>query len=313
MSLSGSSARFFGAARLLATVGLWAVALSFFDASHARADAPRASLELGFTPTDRAQIVVWVERDDGLFMGTLALTHAVAVAGIGNRPGALQMNSGYRWPYGRREGVLPVWAHRRAAAPGAKQFHRVIFQNRTSEGAASRTTTLLDQSVDDYYCLSFTLDTTNRDALDAVTCASVFSSDKGRYLTDADVLAGYVEPEQTEKGFGTTRALHVESLYPPRRAAMLTDFTTEARVFTTVSPCFVATAAYGSPHAAEISVLRRVRDRYLASHGPGRRFVAAYYDVGPKLANVVRERAWLRTLSRAALWPVVALARWWSE
>jgi hypothetical protein len=628
-----------------------ATALFLLGSSHARADAPQASLELAFTPTDRAQIVVWVERDDGLFMGTLALTHSVSVAGIGNRPGALQMNSGYRWPYGRREGVLPVWAHRRAAAPGAKQFRRVIFQDRTSEGAASRTTSLLDQSVDEYYCLSFMRDTTDRDALDAVTCASRFSSDKGRYLTEADVKKGYVEPMQTEQGLGTTRPLGLESLYPPRRdvtrcvgdscsdhvdvadyvqhardvmpeldaiaratpqgerrvnwsfqlpsewdqrheyilhlevnvegdynadwdpshfptprlpgelwddwakmfgypyrgqpsvvyslpfrldateaveasvpagygslsgedgdlvpidatitddpqqakgsgadrilamggsritlkvqradpctspnppaacgmecaadagvcgslvcdarsgtclsycaataapgavsdlrvtpypdpqrahmwarmtfhsassqrpigdyevrlkadggewgaafthdsvqellpvaldvcndptdpmhnrclammtgtpievdlaglkqlthysvsvtprdatcseagPAMLAEFTTTERVFTTVSPCFVATAAYGSPLASEISVLRRVRDRYLASHGPGRLLVATYYDVGPKLAGLVREHAWLRALSRAALWPVVALARWWSE
>jgi len=94
---------------------------------------------------------------------------------------------------------------------------------------------------------------------------------------------------------------------------MMAEFTTEERVFTTVSPCFVATAAYGSPLAAEVSVLRRLRDRYLASNGPGRLLVAAYYDVGPRLANVVRQHEWLRTVSRAAIWPVVALARWWSE
>jgi hypothetical protein len=617
--------------------------------SSAQSQAPQASLELAFTPTDRAQIVVWVERDDGEFMGTLALTHSVAVAGIGNRPGALQMNSGFRWPYGRREGVLPVWAHRRAAAPGAKQFKRVIFQNRSSEGDASRTSS--DQSTDDYYCLSFNRDTTNLDALDAVTCASVFSSDKGRFITEVDVEGGYGEPMQTESGAGTKRALSLNSFYPPRRdvtrcvgencsdhvdvadyvqhardvmpeldaiaratpqgdrrvnwsfqvpgdwdagheyilylevnvegdynaawgparfptplqpsdlwdswaktygypyrgqpsvvyslpftldtsdtiqantpagygslsgedgelhtmdptinddpatakgsgadrilamsgsrialtvqsadpcsrpdppatcgmqcnsdpsvcgslfcdpktgtclsycaatpapaavkdlqvthypdrqrahmwarmsfrsssserpiggydvrvkpdggewsmafthdsvqellpvaldvcndpanpmrnrclsmqagtpievdlaglkqlthysvsvtprdatcsepgQTMMAEFTTEERVFTTVSPCFVATAAYGSPLAAEVSVLRRLRDRYLASNGPGRLLVAAYYDVGPKLANVVREHDWLRTLSRGAIWPVVTLARWWSE
>jgi hypothetical protein len=611
----------------------------------AQALSPQASLELAFTPTDRAQIVVWVERDDGQFMGTLALTYSVAVEGIGNRPGALQMNSGFRWPYGRREGVLPVWAHRRAAAPGAQQFKRVIFQNRISEGDASRSTT--DQSVDDYYCLSFNRDTSNRDALDAVSCASRFSSDKGRFITDVDVQAGYSEPMQTESG-GMKRALSATSLYPPRRdvercvadgcfdhvdvadykqhardvmpeldaisratpegdrrvtwnfqipsewgteheyilylevnvegdynaawgparfptplepselwdefatrygypyrgqpslvyalpfkldstsavessmpagygslsgadgelhtidatisddpvnakgsgadrilamsgarislkvlstdscslpdppamcgvqcssdpdacgslfcdpksgtclsycaatpapeavqglqvahhpdrqrahmwarmsfrsanserpigaydvrvkpdggewstafthdsvqellpvaldvcndpdhpmlnrclsmapgtliqadlaglkqlthytvsvtprdatcgqagQASNAEFTTEERTFTTVSPCFVATAAYGSPWAAEVSVLRRLRDRYLASNGPGRLLIAAYYGVGPTLASVLRQHEWLRTLSRGAIWPLVALGRW---
>jgi hypothetical protein len=176
---------------------------------------PQTSLQLAFTPADRAQIAVWVERDDGQFMGTLALTYAVAYAGIGNRPGALQMNSGYRWPYGRREGVLPVWAHRRSEAAGAKQFRRVIFQNRTSEGFASRTSS--DQSVDDYYCLSFNRTESGRDALDAVTCASVFSSDKGRFINDADVAAGYGEPTQSNQGVGSKRPLSATSLYPPRR------------------------------------------------------------------------------------------------
>jgi len=181
----------------------------------ARAQAAQTNVELRFTPTDRVQLAVWIERDDGLFMGTLALTHGVAMAGIGNRPGALQMNSGFRWPYGRREGVLPVWAHRRASAPGARQFKRVIFQNRQSEGYASRTSS--DQSVDDYYCLSFNKESTGRDALDAVTCASVFSSDKGRFINEGDVAAGYAEPYQNEQGTGDQRKLSLTSLYPPRR------------------------------------------------------------------------------------------------
>jgi hypothetical protein len=608
----------------------------------------QASLEVSFVPADRAQLAVWVERDDGQFMGTFALTYSVAVAGIGNRPGALEMNSGFRWPYGRREGALPVWAHRRADAPNAKQFKRVIFQNRGSEGFASRTSP--DQSVDDHYCLSFNRDTTGRDALDAVTCASVFSSDKGRFATAADVQAGYAEPWQDEAGKGSTRALGAESLYPPRRdvtrctaagctdhvdvasyvqharevmpeldaisqatpmgnrrvtwsfsvpsdwssdheyvlyveanvegdynakwsaerfptplqpselwdswaktfgyayrgqpsvvyalpfsltasstvqvktpagygalhgedgelrpmdstisddpvgakgsgadrlmdtngsrvnltvqtsdpctrpnppatcgmkcdpasnscgslycdprsgtclsycavtpvpgpvqdlvvskypertlahmwarlsfrsanstrpvggydvrvkpeggewtaafthdevqellpvaldvcndpdnpmsnrclamqpgtmidvdlaglrqstkysvsvtprdavcsdsgQTMVTEFTMPERTFTTVSPCFIATAAYGSPLASEVSVLRRLRDRYLASHAPGRAFIAAYYELGPKLAAVVREHEWLRSAARALIWPLVFVASWWS-
>jgi hypothetical protein len=178
------------------------------------ARAQSASLELSFTPTKRAQVAVWVEREDGTFMGTLALTFAVAKVGIGNRPGALQFNSGYRWPYGRREGVLPTWAHRRAAAPGAQQWKRVIFQSR-AEGFASQTAS--DESPDHHYCLSFVSDKSSKAALDAVSCASVFSSDKGRYITDADVANGYSEPFEDGPGRGRTRTLALTSLYPPRR------------------------------------------------------------------------------------------------
>src|SRR5690606_35772280 len=133
-------------------------------------------VEVRFTPTARAQIAIWIESADGTFLRTLRLTEATALRGIGNRPGALQMNTGFRWPYGRREGVLPVWAHRRLSAQPA--FRRVIFQDRASEGYASRTSN--DASADNYFCLSFNQGTTSRDALDAVTCASQFNSDKGR-------------------------------------------------------------------------------------------------------------------------------------
>ncbi len=192
---------------------LWLLALP--SAAHADEDRPPRLLEVHFTPTARAQIALWIESADGRFLATIRLTDAVARRGIGNRPGATQMNSGFRWPYGRREGVLPVWGHRRAAAPGALPFPRVIYQNRISEGWASRSTS--DFSRDDYYCLSFDASRSRRDALDAVTCASVFNSDKGRYLTEADVTAGYAEPWEDAPGAGRMRPLPLGSLYPPRR------------------------------------------------------------------------------------------------
>jgi len=172
-------------------------------------------LELSFTPASRSQIAIWIEDSAGTFLETVALTSSVALRGVGNRPGALQMNSGFRWPYGRREGILPVWAHRRATAPGAELFPMVIFQDRTSEGFASRTS--VDASPDSYFCLSFDQTTTTREALDAVTCASVFSSDKGRFVTDADVAAGYGEPFVGPDGVEEIRTLERGSVYPPRR------------------------------------------------------------------------------------------------
>ena len=178
-------------------------------AGEARAAGERA-LVFHFSPTARAQIAIWIEKPDGTFLATVGLTQAVSVRGIGNRPGATQMNSGYHWPYGRREGVLPIWAHRRAAAPGAGQFPRIIFQNRP-EGYASRLCE--DSTLDTYFCLAFTGDATN---LDATTCASPFMSDKGRLLTVQDVKAGYAEPTLVA-GQSVMRPLPLVSLYPPRR------------------------------------------------------------------------------------------------
>lgn len=173
---------------------------------------------VSYRPTERAQIAIWVETAEGRFLGTLALTQATALRGIGNRPGALQMNSGFRWPYGRREGVLPHWGYRRASAEGAQLFRRVIFQNRISEGHASRSSE--DSTRDNYYCLSFNVSTTSRDALDAVTCASVFNSDKGRYIAPTDLNRTYSEPWESAPGVRTRYPLDLYSLYPPRRDVM---------------------------------------------------------------------------------------------
>ena len=165
-----------------------------------------------FVPTQRAQIAIWIESQDGSRFATVRLTDATCRRGIGNRPGASQMNSGWHWPYGRREGVLPVWAHRRAAAPGATLFARVIFQNRP-EGWASRI--VEDSSPDQYYCLSFNAESSRRDGLDAISCPSRFNSDKGRFMTATDAGNGYSEPIE-EAGTGMLRRLDATSLYPPR-------------------------------------------------------------------------------------------------
>jgi len=87
------------------------------------------------------------------------------------------------------------------------------------------------------------------------------------------------------------------------------EITTPPRTFQTVSACFIATAAYGTPVADEIGVLRRLRDRYLMSHAPGRSLVATYYSLGPSIAAWISDDEDLRGLTRKALAPVVGLAR----
>jgi hypothetical protein len=206
-----------------ARCGLTACLLSALLVRPVRADSV---LSFQFTPAPRAQIAIWIEDAAGHYLRAVALTEAVAYRGIGNRPGASQMNSGYRWPYGRREGALPIWAHRRMSAKGARSFPRVIFQSRV-EGLASRTTD--DQSPDHYFCLQFDQSKSSRDDLDAVSCASAFNSDKGRYLTANDVAKAYSEPWEdlmpapaggAPVTHGREQALPLGSLYPPRMDVM---------------------------------------------------------------------------------------------
>jgi hypothetical protein len=90
-------------------------------------------------------------------------------------------------------------------------------------------------------------------------------------------------------------------------AMAVAEYLTPEIEFTTVSPCFVATAAYGTPLADDIRVLRRFRDRHLSNHAAGRAVVALYETVGPRLAAQLRGRARLRTWTRAALRPLIAL------
>ena len=72
--------------------------------------------------------------------------------------------------------------------------------------------------------------------------------------------------------------------------------------------CFIATAAYGTPMAEEIQVLREFRDGYLLINRPGQAFVSFYYQVSPPIAGFIDGYPALKPVVRAALVPAVVMS-----
>jgi ribosomal protein L21E len=72
--------------------------------------------------------------------------------------------------------------------------------------------------------------------------------------------------------------------------------------------CFIATAAYGTPMAGEIGILRKFRDEYLLTNPVGATLVEFYYRVSPPLARFITEHPSLKPIVRAGLLPAVALS-----
>ena len=73
------------------------------------------------------------------------------------------------------------------------------------------------------------------------------------------------------------------------------------------SGCFIATAAYGTPLASEIDVLRRWRDQSLSNFMGGRSFISTYYRFSPKIASLIEKSIFLKKVTRIILKPLVAL------
>jgi hypothetical protein len=73
------------------------------------------------------------------------------------------------------------------------------------------------------------------------------------------------------------------------------------------SPCMVATAAYGTPLAPQINLLRRFRDRVLLSSAAGTAFVDVYYRVGGIAAQFIVRHDWAARAVRTVLVPVLLM------
>lgn len=135
-------------------------------------------VEIHFQPVPNAQIAIWLEDADGNFVQDVFVTQATGRLGIGNRPGRWDFLSSWRFPYGPRTGVLPVWAHARGKTYPKLTFHDDDAADQESLGWHENTS-----SPEPYFCRPLAESEHDTISTDSMTCPSpaVFQSDKGRF------------------------------------------------------------------------------------------------------------------------------------
>lgn len=155
-----------------------------------RASAECRVIEFQFTPGIPSgldprffspQIVVWLEDAQGNFVDTIFITRMTGTYGLGNRPGRYDFNSELLWPYGRRQQVFPVWAHRHG-----KSYPLLVFQDLDDDDLSHA---LSQSSLESRYCRPLmTQEDTRQTTFDTGTCATATYTDKGKFSDTATSL-----------------------------------------------------------------------------------------------------------------------------
>jgi hypothetical protein len=238
-------------------LGVSAALLMLLSATTARADAckilrytfqpdcyrPAGSASTGDTcvqsqTIDRMdfgpQIAVWIESADHTqFVDTLMVTNMTGARGIGNRPGIWNFLSGPKFPYGRRQMTLPIWAHARGVL-----YPQVIMLEPEREDWLGWHEPY--SSPDPYYCRPLQA---NEIAVDAITCPTKFNSEKGKL---DPTTQSYYPPRNDLTTFNNNNGAGCASPPPelpavdpcdPRRFAKMNDLDAIA----------TATPPYGQP------------------------------------------------------------------
>lgn len=166
--------------RSLTTLGVLASAAVLAPRPAAAADGD-VLVEFHFMPVPGAQIAIWLEDTEGHHVQDVLVTQATGTLGIGNRPGRWDFLSSWRFPYGPRPNVLPVWAFGRG-----KTYPKLIFHDDDPSDVQSLGWHENSSSLEPYFCRPLTESENETISTDTMTCPSpsVFQSDKGRFTDE---------------------------------------------------------------------------------------------------------------------------------
>jgi hypothetical protein len=176
------------------------------------------------------QIAVWVETADHQFVDTLMVTNTVAARGLGNRPGEWNFLSGPKFPYGKRQMALPIWAHARNHL-----YPQVVMQDGMEDWLGWHESI---SSEDLYYCRPVRAQEID---VDAITCPTKFNSAKGKI--DPTLPMVYYPPRNDLTAFTSRDCdLPYAQLPCPRSGEMYSTMND-------LDAVAAATPAYGRPYS----------------------------------------------------------------
>jgi N-acetylneuraminic acid mutarotase len=157
-----------------------------------------------------------------------------------------------------------------------------------------------------------TVITSNAITVSGITVAAPISITGGTYSING---GDYTSMDGTvEAGDEVTVRLVSSSSYFTSTYATLTiggvsdTFSVTTRVFTLGDNCFIATAAFGTPLAKQVQILRDFRDRYLLTNDPGKTFVGWYYRHGPAVARYIQDKPLAKAAVRTGLYPFIGIS-----
>lgn len=155
------------------------------------------NVQIEFKPVKNLQIAVWIEDTQGNYVATAYVTRLTGTFGLANRPGNHFLHSAARFPYGRRDMVLPIWAHKRNKTYGYVVMGGAAGNDPSNCNAFDGPGSCDDNTIafhagvsspEPFYCSpSGGTITQNAQGMDVVSCASPFYGSKGAYATDGRV------------------------------------------------------------------------------------------------------------------------------
>jgi len=157
-----------------------------------------------------------------------------------------------------------------------------------------------------------TIVTSNTITVSGITTATPITITGGNYSVNGATYTS--EVGTVDNGDKVTVQLVSSASYSTTTYATLTiggvsdTFSATTQAFTLGEGCFIATAAFGSPMAGQVDILRQFRDSYLLTNAFGRKFVAWYYRNGKIAAQYIKDKPLAKMLIRVGLYPLIGFS-----